>query len=113
MIRGEIWWAQLPAPRGSEPGKARPVLVIQADTFNQSAINTIICAVITSNTNLTKSPANILLEKSDSGLEKSSVINFSQLITVDKSFFTEYVSMLPKKILTKINTSLKIVLDIE
>jgi len=113
MIKGEIWWAQLPAPRGSEPGKARPVLVIQADTFNKSAINTIICAVITSNTSLAKAPANILLEKADSGLDKSSVINFSQIITLDKSFFTKYVSMLSKTFLTKVNSSLKIVLDIE
>jgi len=113
MIKGEIWWARLPAPRGSEPGKARPVLVIQADPFNKSAIDTVICAVITSNLNLAKAPANILMEKTDSGLDKSSVINFSQIITLDKSFFTQFVSMLPKVMLTKINCSLKIVLDIE
>ena len=113
MIKGEIWWARLPAPRRSEPGKARPVLVVQADTFNKSAIDTIICAVITSNLNLAKAPANILLEKADSGLEKSSVINFSQIITLDKSFFTQFISMLPKSILAKVNRSLKIVLDLE
>ncbi|MFZ2418640.1 MAG: type II toxin-antitoxin system PemK/MazF family toxin, partial [Smithellaceae bacterium] len=96
MIRGEIWCAKLPSPRGSEPGKTRPVLVIQADSFNRSAINTVICAVITSNTNLAASPGNILLEKSESGLDKTSVINFSQIITLDKSYFTEMVSMLSK-----------------
>jgi mRNA interferase MazF len=113
MIRGEIWWAKLPSPRGSEPGKKRPVLVIQADSFNRSAINTVICAVITSNTNLATSPGNILLEKADSGLDKTSVINFSQIITIDKSYFTEIVSMLSKQIIFKINNSLKIIFDID
>jgi mRNA interferase MazF len=60
MVKGEIWWAVLPSPRGSEPGKKRPVLVIQGDNFNRSAIKTVICAVITSNTDLGKTPANIL-----------------------------------------------------
>ena len=113
MIKGEIWWAELPSPRGSEPGKKRPVLIIQADTFNRSAINTIICVVITSNTSLSNAPANILLEKIDSKLEKTSVINFSQIITIDKSYFTDFVSMLPKPIISKINSSIKLILDIE
>ena len=113
MTRGEIWWAKLPSPRGSEPGKTRPVLVIQADSFNRSAINTVICAVITSNTNLAASPGNILLEKSESGLDKTSVINFSQIITLDKSYFTEMVSMLSKPMIHKINNSLKIIFDMD
>ena len=113
MIKGEIWWAILPEPRGSEPGKTRPVLVIQADTFNRSAIKTVICAPITSNTSLANAPGNMLLEKADSGLEKTSAINFSQILTIDKSYFTQIVSMLPKNIIKKVNQSLKIVLDIE
>ena len=113
MTRGEIWWAKLPSPQGSEPGKTRPVLVIQADSFNRSAINTVICAVITSNTNLAASPGNILLEKSESGLDKTSVINFSQIITLDKSYFTEMVSMLSKPMIHKINNSLKIIFDMD
>ena len=76
MIKGEIWWAKLPSPRGSEPAKKRPVLIIQGDEFNTSKINTVICAVITSNLQLSKSPPNILLEKAHSHLQKSSVINF-------------------------------------
>jgi mRNA interferase MazF len=113
MIKGEIWWAQLPSPRGSEPGKTRPVLVIQGDSFNRSAINTVICAVITSNTTLSNAPANLLLEKSDSRLEKTSVVNFSQIVTLDKSFFLKQVSMLPKYFVSKIDTSLKLIFDIE
>ena len=112
MVRGEIWWASLPNPRGSKPGKNRPVLIIQADSFNRSGINTIICAIITSNTELAALPGNLLLEKSVSGLEKTSVVNFSQIMTLDKSDLTEQVSMLPKSILEKAGNCLKMVLDL-
>jgi mRNA interferase MazF len=112
MIRGEIWWAELPPPRKSEPAKRRPVLVIQGDNLNRSAISTVICAVITSNLELEKAPPNFRLEKAVSGLEKTSVINFSQIVTIDKSFFIEIAVMLPRHIIEKINVSLKQVLDI-
>jgi len=112
MVRGEIWWANLPPPAGSKPGKRRPVLVIQNDSFNRSSINTVICAVITSNTDLAFLPGNVLLEKAVSGLDKTSVINFSQLTTIDKMDLTEQVAMLPKSIVKKINNCLKLVLEI-
>jgi mRNA interferase MazF len=113
MIKGEIWWAKLPSPRGSEPGKTRPVLVIQGDSFNRSSINTVICAVITSNTNLSSAPANVLIEKSDSGLDKTSVINFSQIVTLDKAYFSQMVSMLPKPVIGKVDKSIKLIFDLE
>ena len=113
MIKGEIWWATLPSPRGSGPGKTRPVVVIQGDSFNRSSIQTILCAVITSNISLSNAPANILLEKADSGLEKSSVINFSQILTLDKTYFTQLVTMLSKTHIQKINKSLKVIFDID
>jgi len=112
VVKGEIWWANLPEnPYGSEPGKRRPVVIIQNDAFNRSSLKTIICAVISSNTKLAKFPANIELEKTVSGLEKSSVINFSQIFTIDKSRLTEQVSMLPKKYITYINESIKFIFD--
>ena len=114
MIKGEIWWANLPEdPYGSEPGKRRPVLVIQNDVINRSNIRTIICAVITSNINQAQVPGNILLEKSITGLDKTSVANFSQIITVDKTRFTEQVSMLPKDYIIKINESIRYVFNAE
>jgi mRNA interferase MazF len=113
MIKGEIWWADLPAPRGSEPAKRRPVLIIQGDDFNRSRINTVVCAIITSNTELSRNPPNILLERGFSKLPQTSVINFSQILTVDKSFFLEQVSMLPKQFIPMINESLKTLFDID
>ena len=112
MVKGEIWWANLPTnPYGSEPGKRRPVLIIQNDAFNRSAIKTTICATITSNIKLAQLPTNLLLEKSVSGLDKTSVINFSQIITVDKSRLTEQVSMLPKNHIEKINEIIRHIFD--
>jgi mRNA interferase MazF len=112
MIKGEIWWAELPSPRGSEPAKKRPVVIVQGDDFNKRNINTVICAVITSNLALANILPNTLLEKANSGLEKTSVINFSQIITIDKKFLTKFVYMLAKDFILKINESLKIIFDI-
>lgn len=113
MIKGEIWWASLPDPRGAEPGKSRPVVIIQSDSINRSAIHTVVCAIITSNTGLSRAPGNILLEKADSKLDKPSVINFSQIITIDKEYLKTLVCMLPKPLINRINNSIKIIFDID
>ena len=112
MVRGEIWWAALPNPTGLEQAKRRPVLIIQNDNFNRSGINTVICAVITSNIELASLPGNLLLEKSNTGLDKTSVANFSQIATIDKTDLTELIGMLPKPMLEKVNGCLKLVLEI-
>src|ERR1035441_384507 len=78
--RGEIWWADLPEPRRSEPGFRRPVLVVQADSFNRSRIQTAIVAVITSNVELADAPGNVLLPARLVGLPRDSVVNVSQLL---------------------------------
>jgi mRNA interferase MazF len=111
--RGEIWWADLVEPRGSSPGFKRPVLIIQADYFNRSRINTIICAVITSNVKLTEAPGNIYLSKKDSGLSKDSVINISQIITLNKNNLTEIVKKIKPIIMKDVETSLKLIFDID
>lgn len=112
MTRGEIWWANLPRPTGSEPGLRRPVLVIQSDAFNKSKINTVVCVVLTSNLKLSKAPGNVLLEKNDSNLPKASVVNISQIITVDKSSLSECVGTIRKQLFNKVNNGIKLVLDI-
>ena len=73
MQRGEIWWAALPAPEGSEPGYRRPVLVVQGDEFNASKINTVIVIALTSNMALHAAPGNVLLSKRSTRLPKASV----------------------------------------
>ena len=110
--RGEIWWASLPTPRGSEPGYRRPVLLVQADAFNRSKINTVIGAAITSNLGLAAAPGNLLLRARASGLRRDSVVNVSQLITVDKRFLIEKVKTLDERAMRQIDEGLRLVLDL-
>jgi mRNA interferase MazF len=110
--RGEIWWATLRAPRGSEPGYTRPVVIVQSDRFNASAIDTVIAAIITSNTRLACAPGNILLSPQASGLPKPSVINVSQLMTIDKAFLTKKVRQLARVDLAKLAQGLRLILAI-
>ena len=110
MKRGEIWWASLPPATGSGPGYRRPVLVIQVNSFNQSQISTVLVATITSNLPLAHAPGNVRVSKTDSGLSKTSVINISLVITVDKSILTKRVKMLPGRVLARVDEGLKLVM---
>lgn len=110
MRRGEIWWASLPEPSGSGPGFRRPLLIVSADSFNESRINTVIAAVLTSNLRLAGAPGNVQLPGRAAGLPKASVVNVSQLITVDKSFLTERVGRLSPRLLAEVEVGLRLVL---
>jgi len=110
--RGDIWWAALSEPAGSGPGYRRPVLIIQSNEFNESKINTIIAVVITSNTRLAAAPGNILLPSKKSKLSKESVINVSQIITIDRSYLTEKVHSLSSSIVAQVDDGLRLVLKL-
>jgi mRNA interferase MazF len=112
MRRGEVWWASLPEPTGLELGSRRPVLVVQADEFNESRIRTIIVAVITSNLRLAEAPGNVRCRRSETRLPSDSVVNVSQLITVDKSLLTERVAVLPTGIFRQVEDGLRLVLSL-
>lgn len=110
MYRGEMWWANLPDPVGSEPGYRRPILVIQDDTFIQSRISTVIVVVITSNIQLAEAPGNVLLPRGVSGLSRDSVVNVSQILTLDKTFLVECIGSLPDYLQEEIDVGLRTVL---
>jgi mRNA interferase MazF len=112
LRRGEIWWADLPEPRRSEPGYRRPVLVVQADSFNRSRIQTVMIAIITGNLQLAVAPGNILLPASTSGLPRDSVVNVSQLMTLDRSYLTERVGILPIRLRAALDNSLRLALEL-
>ncbi len=112
MKRGEVWWANLPEPHGSGPGYKRPVLVVQANPFNASRIATVIVAVITSNLALADAPGNVRIAKSDSGLSQLSVVNVSQLVTLDRSILSTKVKALPGATMDKVDAGLRLVLSI-
>jgi len=108
--RGDIWWADLPEPSGAESGYRRPVIIVQADKFNRSEISTIIIAVITTNLRFANSLGNVSLTASQSGLPKGSVVNVTQLYTIDESLLLEYVSFVTDKKMEQINEGLRHVL---
>jgi mRNA interferase MazF len=110
MYRGEIWWANLPDPVGSEPGYRRPVLVVQDDTFTQSRISTVIVVVITSNIQLAEAPGNVLLPRGGLGLSRDSVANISQIFTIDKTFLVERIGSLPDYLQKEVDEGLRTVL---
>ncbi|WGV27828.1 type II toxin-antitoxin system PemK/MazF family toxin [Halotia branconii] len=110
MYRGEIWWANLPDPLGSEPGYRRPILIVQDDIFNQSRISTVIVVVITSNIQLAKAPGNVLLLREATGLSKDSVANVSQILTVDKTFLVERFGVLPEYLQEEVDEGLRTIL---
>lgn len=110
MNRGEIWWADLPEPRGSEPGYRRPVLIVQSDLFNRSGIGTLIVAILTGNLGLAEAPGNVLLSAAESGLKRDSVVNVSQVLTLDRSYLTDHIGELPRRLMTQVDSGLRLVL---
>ena len=112
MERGEIWWAMLPVPRGSEPGYRRPVLVVQSDAFNESRIRPIVAVVVTSNMRLGGAPGNVTLERRQSGLPRRSVVNVSQIVTLDRSYLTTRVAKLTDRQMKRVDAGLRLVVSI-
>lgn len=112
MKRNEIWWASLPDTVGSSPGYRRPILVIQSDAFNSSNINTIIVLAITSNLKLANAPGNVFINKKQSGLPRDSVINVSQVLTIDKSFLSEFIATLTPKTMRQVEEGMRLVLSL-
>jgi mRNA interferase MazF len=112
MKRGEIWWASLLEPTGSGPGFRRPVLIVQSNPFNSSRIATVVVAVITSNLRLSAAPGNVEIGKRESGLGKNSVVNGSQILTLDRRLLTEQVRRLSEKKMVEIDQGLRAVLGL-
>ncbi|MDC7238859.1 MAG: type II toxin-antitoxin system PemK/MazF family toxin [Spirochaetales bacterium] len=111
MIRGEIWWADLGIPFGSEPGFKRPVVIIQDDAYNRSSIRTTIVASITTNLNLADAPGNIYLEKEESGLPRDGVINISRISTIDKKRLIDRVGVLPPVPMSEVDSGIRLILN--
>ncbi|WP_032930483.1 type II toxin-antitoxin system PemK/MazF family toxin [Leptospira santarosai] len=113
MTRGEIWWVDLGIPFGSEPGFKRPVLIIQDDSFNRSNINTIVSIAVTSNLNLSEAPGNVLITKKDSNLSKDSVVDVSQIVTLDKERFLNKAGKLKTNKLNEVGEGLRLVTGLD
>ena len=112
MQRGEIWWADIPDTEGSAPAFRRPVVVIQSDPFNRSRLHTVIVAIITGNLARAAAPGNVAISAKQSGLSKDSVINVSQLFTLDRSSFIELIGPAPARAIEQLDDGLRMVLGL-
>jgi mRNA interferase MazF len=110
--RGQVWWADLGEPDGSEPGSKRPVLIVQSDAFNRSRLHTVIAVVLSSNARLVDAPGNVLLPAKVTGLPKDSVANASQVITIDRDFLMELAGRVRGQSLEDVEKGLRLVLGL-
>jgi len=110
VAQGEVWWADLPRPSGSEPGFRRPVVVVQGDAFNRSRISTVVCVALTRTLRLADAPGNVRLSARQTGLPKQSVANVSQLVTLDKASLTERAGRLPDSRVRAVLSGIDVVL---
>lgn len=110
MERGEVWWANLGRPRGSAPGYKRPVVVVQSDDFNRSSIATAVVVAVTTNMDLARAPGNLVCGARATGLPKASVVNVSQVATVDRKQLLERAGRLPDHVMRQVDDGLRLVL---
>lgn len=110
VAQGEVWWADLREPTGSEPGFRRPVVVVQGDALNRSRLATVVCVPLTSNLKWGDAPGNTVLTARVAGLAKDSVANASQIVTLDKAVLTQRVGRLPRAKLDLILAGIDVVL---
>ncbi len=111
VAKGEIWWADLAEPAGSEPGFRRPVVVVQGDPLNRSRISTVVVVPLTSNLKWADAPGNVMLSAATTGLSRDSVANVSQIVTVDRTTLVERVSKLAQGKLDVVYAGIDMVFD--
>lgn len=113
MRQGDVYWLHFGALEGSEPGGRRPALVVQHDRFNKSAIATTVVAAITSNLRLAAMPGNVRLRRGEAGLPRPSVVNVSQLRTIDRDRLGERLGALSEARMLEVLRGLVMVLGTE
>jgi len=110
--RGEIWWAELPEERGSEPAGRRPVLVVQSDAFNRSRLRTVLVIALTSNVALSDMPGNVLLPCKLTGLPRDATAHVAQVLALDRRFFGRRERALPPSLMSLVDEGLRLVLSL-
>ena len=109
--QGDIYWIDLGEPTGSEPGFRHPHVVVQNNIFNKSRINTIVVCALTSNIQRAAVPGNVLLNKGEANLKKESVVNVTQVVTVDRADLTEKIGTLSLPRMNQVIAGLKLVIE--
>ncbi len=108
--QGDVYWVDLGEPSGSEPGYRHPCVVVQNNVFNQSRIRTVVVCALTSNLKRAEAPGNVLLEKGEANLPKQSVVNVSQIFTVDKTQLGDHIGTLSPRRVRQILAGILLVL---
>ena len=112
MIRqGSIYWTELGDPVGSVRAYRHPVVVVQNDVFNASRIQTVVVCALSSNLKRAAAPGNVLLETGEGNLERSSVVNISQVATLDRSQLQEWIGDLPRYRIREVVAGLKLLIE--
>jgi mRNA interferase MazF len=109
--QGDVYWIDLGEPEGSEPGYRHPHVVVQNNVFNKSRINTVVVCALTSNLKRADIPGNVLLKKGEANLKKGSVVNVSQLVTLDRSDLIERIGALSPVRVKQIVAGLKLLIE--
>jgi mRNA interferase MazF len=109
--QGDIFWIDFDEPSGSEPGYRHPHVVIQNNLFNRSLINTVVVCALTSNLKRANAPGNVLLYKGEANLPKKSVINISQIFTVNKSDLSEKIGTLTRERFNQVYEGIKLLAE--
>ncbi|MBX3189427.1 MAG: type II toxin-antitoxin system PemK/MazF family toxin [Labilithrix sp.] len=112
MNRGEIWWAELAEPRGSEAASRRPVLIVQDDLLTRSKLRTVMVAPLTTNMLRAKAVGNVALRARDSGLPRDAVVLVCHVMTIDEAFLSECVGTVPRRSMARIDDGLRLALDL-
>jgi mRNA interferase MazF len=110
--RGELWWADLGKPRGSAPAHRHPVVIVQADSYNRSTLQTVVVAGVTTNLRLAAMPGNVFVAASAGGLEEDSVVDVTQIVAVDERFLDDRIGALPHHLLADVDRGLRRVLNL-
>lgn len=110
IAQGDVWWADLGEPGGSEPAYRRPVVVVQCDAFNRSRIATIVCVPLTANLRWARAPGNVLLEAAATGLARDSVANVSQIVALDRGVLDAREGRLSEGDLARVLSGIDVVL---
>jgi mRNA interferase MazF len=112
MQRGELWWVDFGEPRGSEPARRRPAIIVQDDGYNQSRLQTVIVVGLTTNLRLAVMPGNVFVPAPTGGLTEDSVVNVTQLGAIDRRALERRIGTLPHPLLEKLDDGLRRVLSL-
>lgn len=107
IARGELWWADLGLPRGSAPALRRPVVILSSDQYNRSRLSTVTVAVVTTTAQLAALPGNVMIPADLGVLERSSVINVTQIATIDRRTLEDRIGVLPDWLVSQLDAGLQ------